>query len=49
VGGAATGDRATGGHAGLLPALVWKAGRFGFPFGALLPLAVAGCAGASGG
>jgi 4-amino-4-deoxy-L-arabinose transferase-like glycosyltransferase len=27
----------------LLSMLVWKAGRFGFPFGALLPLAVAGC------
>lgn len=26
----------------LLAALVWKAGPFGFPFGALLPLAVAG-------
>lgn len=27
----------------LLAALVWKVGPFGFPFGALLPLAVAGC------
>lgn len=27
----------------LLAGLVWKIGPFGFPFGALLPLAVAGC------
>ncbi len=27
----------------LLSALVWQVGPFGFPFGALLPLAVAGC------
>jgi len=29
---------------GLLGVLVWKVGRFGFPFGVLLPLAVAGVA-----
>jgi 4-amino-4-deoxy-L-arabinose transferase-like glycosyltransferase len=29
-------------YSGLLSVLVWKAGRFGFPFGILLPLAIVG-------